>query len=161
MVFTMDNDEYLMTQERYKVIVNDAADAAALYYDKESFADGIKVFNKASGNAAALDVIKSGLNLNDDLRGGISFLLQNPHDYYLYYFDGNGTYSKYKNGSLIETSSISYPCVFREDLTGYEKMVEEPTVIATIDAGYFHFREIFITDPRLIRTSGYEHVSPR
>ncbi len=157
----MDNDEYLITQKRYKAVVTDAADAAALYYDKESFADGVKVFYKTSGNQAVLDVLKSGLNLDGNLSGGISFLLQNTHDYYVYYFDGDGTYSKYENGVLLQTNSITYPHTFKEDLTGYEKIVEEPTVIVTVDAGAFNFREGFITDPQIIRTSGYEHVSPK
>ena len=78
-------------------------------------------------------------------------------DYFAYYFDGDGKLYEYQNGTLKGTETIIYPYTFTEKLTGYKKQVEGPTVIVTIDAGIFDFRESFIKDPELIRTSSYEY----
>lgn len=158
MIFQMDNNEYLISQDRYKAVANDTADAAALYYDKESFSNGIKIYDKISGNAVVLEILQSGLNLNDGLNGGISNYLLGIHKYYVYYFDGDGTLTEYNDGILLKSETITYPYTFEESLTGYEVQIVEPTVIVTIDAGKFNFRESFITDPELIRTSGYENL---
>lgn len=158
MIFKMDNDEFQLTQERYKTIANNAADAASLYYNKEQFSNGIKVFNKTSGNQAAKDVILKGLSLNDERKGGITKYALGKHDYYIYFFDETGVLSKYKNGIFLSSEDIVFPFTFEESLTGYKTQVTEPTVLITIVAGKFDFRESFIHDQELIRTSGYEYV---
>ena len=156
--FGFDNDEYHLAQDRYKAVANDAADAAALFYDQEAFAEGIKVFNKTEGNKAVKDIIKSGLNLNDSLSGGIVKYAEGVHTYYTYYFDEDGKMTKYHEDTLISTTDVEYPYVFKESLTDYTSKITKPTVIVTISAGKFDFRLKTIDDPELIRTSGYEYV---
>lgn len=158
MIFKIDNDEYQLTQDRYKTIANNAADAASLYYNKGQFSNGMKVFDKNSGNQATKDIIFKGLNLDSERKGGITQYALGRHDYYIYFFDETGVLSKYKNESFLSSEDIVFPYTFEEALTGYKTQVTEPTVLITIDAGKFDFRESFIHDQELIRTSGYEYV---
>lgn len=146
MVFQADNDQYLRQQVYLKQVANDCSNAASLYYDQEQYADGYKVFDKLNGNK----VIKSLLETNLE-----------PHmdfEYYTYYFDESGKRTDFKGEQRISVQTITYPYKFYEPLTEYEKTVEGPIVIVTIDAGNKDYRLDFITDPKLIRTSGHEYV---
>ncbi|WP_312648908.1 hypothetical protein [Aminipila sp.] len=145
-IYQVDNDIYLLQQEQLKHICDDCSAAAMLYYDEDSFAKGDKVFNKTAGNDA------------------IEYLIQNdfkdqPKEYLTYYFEGDGTMTRYNGSQLVgEEKGIEYPYTFEEKLTGYKSLVSEPRVIVTIDMGDYDYRLTFMRDQRLIRTSGYEYV---
>ncbi|MFV0516533.1 MAG: hypothetical protein ACK5MV_03990 [Aminipila sp.] len=145
-VYQVDNDIYLLKQEQLKHIADDCSAAAMLYYDKDYFGSGVKVFDKTAGNQAIDYILKYDL-------------VESPKEYFTYYFDGNGKKTTYKDNKLIsEEEGIKYPYQFTEALTGYKSMVNEPRVIVTINSGDFDYRLTFINDQRLIRTSGYEYV---
>lgn len=156
MIFQADNDGFLREQQYLKSVADDCSNAAALYYDQEMYADGVKVFNKAEGNTAILYVLKNNLHLNSDLTSEDD-ALQAAFRYYTYYFDGDGTMTTYEGDTLASQDTFSFPYQFREERTGYEQMVYEATVIVTIDAGEFNYRLATVSDPELIRTSGYEY----
>lgn len=156
MIFQADNDSFLSDQEYLKSVADDCSNAAALYYDRARFAEGVKIFNKDEGNKAILYILKNNLHLNSDLTGNDESL-HTAFRYYTYYIDGDGTITSFEGDVLISRETGSFPYQFREERTGYEKTVYEPTVIVTIDAGEFNYRLAAVNDPELTRTSGYEY----
>lgn len=156
-IFQSDNNQYLRYQERLKYEADNCADAAVLFYDEESFAEGIKIFKKEDGNAAIKYLMKRNLSLDDSFTSK-NMMISEQHDYYVYYFDGNGEMSAYHKDHLVDSAYVGFPYLFKEQLTGYEQMVYEATVIVTIDAGKADYTLSFISDPMVIRTSGYEYV---
>lgn len=157
-VFQMDNNNYLLFQERLKTVANDAADSAALFYDEGKFSDGIKVFDKASGNAVILKVLTDSLPVDASMNVEENKYVEGQIGYKTYYFDGTGYFTTYDDGVLSSVTSITYPYNFEEESTNYAVSIEEPTVIVTIDAGTFDYSLPVLTDPEAIRTSGYEYV---
>lgn len=101
--------------------------------------------------------MKAGLSLDNSLKEVQSIYLEDIHNYYIYYFDGDGTFSTYKEKTLIKSEKINYPFKFKEQLNDYENTITEPMVVVTIDAGKFQYRGI-LPDADMIRTSGYEYV---
>lgn len=156
MVFQADNDSFLRDQQYLKSVADDCSNAAALYYDQDKFSEGVKVFNKDEGNKAVLYVLKNNLHLNNDLTTEDDSL-QTAFRHFTYYFDGDGTMTTYEGDMLAGQETFSFPYRFREERTGYEQVVYEPMVIVTIDAGKFNYRLSAVSDPELIRTSGYEY----
>lgn len=157
-LFQYDCNQLQLWQERIKWEADNAADAAALYFEPEQFAKGIKVFNKTEGNKATAYVLKN--NLDQDGDGVIrKDVLGDRFEYYIYYFDGNGIMTTFKENTEMSESTFEFPYSFTEDLTGYAQTITEATVIVTIDAGAFNYTLTFIEDPDCIRTSGYEYYS--
>lgn len=145
-VFSIDNDQYLLMQEQLKHTADDCSAAAMLYYDKDFFSQGQKVFDQTAGNRAIAYISEYNLE-------------KQPDEYYAYYFDGNGRMTAYRGMQMIkQEEGITYPYMFEERLTGYKFLVNEPQVVVTIDSGIFDYRLKFVPDQRLIRTSGYEYV---
>ncbi|WP_206457883.1 hypothetical protein [Anaerovorax sp. IOR16] len=144
-IFQVDNDSFLLQQEKLKHVADDCAAAASLYYTSDSYGDGIRIFDKDHGNSAVSYLIKQ--NLKED-----------PLQYYVYYFDGDGHVTEYKGKDLVKRQKVEYPYLFEESLTGFKEMVYEPKTIVTIDYKLFDYRLVFLRDARLIRTSGYEYV---
>jgi len=157
-LFQYDCNQLQLWEERIKWEADNAADAAALYYELEEFSEGTKVFDKSEGNEAVAYVLKD--NLDPDGDGAIrNEVLGDKFEYYVYYFDGNGTMTAYKGTTKICESAFEFPYSFTEDLTGYTQTIAEATVIVTIDAGAFNYRLSFIDDPDCIRTSGFDYHS--
>lgn len=154
--FQIDNNKYLQSRELYKMAADDCADAAALFYDEEEFSNGIKIFNKHEGNKVILHILNKALGASGELAWRNKYV-SNMYNYFVYYIDGDGTYTSYKGNTVIEKKRIVFPYTFRESLTEYEQIIYEATVVVTIDAGKFNYRLRFIEDPDLVRTSGYEY----
>lgn len=155
-MFQVSNDQYLYLQSRYKAVANDCADAAALFYDQEQYSVGIKTFNKSEGNAAIREIMSTSLELDDSLHSEQKRLPE-VHTYYTYYFDSEGM-TVYYEDRFISNSKVEIPYSFSEPITGFKEDIKAPTVIVTIAAGIFDYRLLFITNPELIRTSGYEYI---
>lgn len=156
--FQIGSDRQVEYSELIKSTANNAADAAALFYDKKKFSHGVKVYDKDAGNQAIAYIIKDNLNLTERMTfRSPYFSASEPIHYHAYYFDGDGKFTIYRDGSLQSSSSISYPYLFQEEKTGYKKTITVPTVIVTINAGSFKYQVQFIKDPDIIRTSGYEY----
>jgi hypothetical protein len=158
-VFAVSSEEFRDTHEKVKSAANDGAGAAALYFDKELLAAGYKVYDKAQGNIAIAHVLKTNLGLTDDMYFKNPAALSGEKlSYTVYYFDETKVLTVYTDGVLKSSTDIVFPYVFEESLTGYKREITEPEIIVTANAGTFDFMPIFIKDPKLIRTSGYEHV---
>lgn len=143
--FQVDHNRYLEQQVEIKSAAQDAADAAALYYDQESYAIGKKIFDQAEGIKAAQAIIEN----QTMLPAGIH--------YTVYFLDESGM-STYQGGAFVGIANITLPYLFTELQTGYTKQINNSTVIVTIDAGTFEYTLPFLSDPPLIRTSSYEYV---
>jgi hypothetical protein len=158
-VFGAGMTEYEHAQAATKSAANNCARAAALYFDKELYSRGFKVFNKTQSNAAALHVLKDSLSLTDDMRYTFPAGARgNICSYTIRYFDDTGAMTVYKNGALESNGTVSFPYLFKEPVTGFEKNITEADVIVTLDAGTFDMKPAFAGNPRLIRTSSYEQV---
>lgn len=87
-VYDIDNDSYLLMQEQLKHVADDCSAAAMLYYEEDSFRGGDKVFNKTAGNDAVEYL------MSNNLAG-------KPEEYFTYYFDGDGTVTRYKGKQMV------------------------------------------------------------
>lgn len=149
MVFQFDNDQYLRDQERLKNVADDCSNIASLYYDGQQYGEGYKIFNKVEGNKAITHILNTNLKMSEE-----------PAQYFTYYFDGNGMMTCYKGVNLAEGEHfVGFPYLFKEELTGYTQLVNEATVVVTIDIGKADYQLAFINDPECIRTSGHEYVA--
>lgn len=156
MVFQLDNNLYIRELENLKYVTDEASSTALQFYDEVQFSHGYKYFNKAEGNKAIYYLITENLNLNSDLTPNKYW--QDTIEYYVYYIDDSSTMTTYKDGLLQSQVPITFNYMFTEPLTGYKKLITEPTVIVTINAGRPKFRLPFITMSDAVRTSAYEYL---
>jgi hypothetical protein len=158
-VFGTGLTEYEHAQMLTKSAANNCARAAALYFDKEQFSRGHKVFDKAQGNAAVLKILKDSLSLTDDMRfTAPAGARGNICSYTVRYFDDTGAVTVYRNGVHESGGTVSFPYLFKEPVTGFEKNIIKADIIVTLDGGTFDMKPAFVRDPRLIRTSSYEQA---
>lgn len=154
--FQMYTDKLIDTESLLKSTANNAANAAALYYDMDEYSEGNKVFNKEEGNKAILFTIKENLKLNNDMSFKGDILPDTCH-YIVYYFDETEKMTKYQDDSFVTRETVNFPFEFVEQKSNYKKTITEATIIVTIDAGTFNYSLAFIQDPKLVRTSAYEY----
>lgn len=155
-IFQFDTNLMQRQQERLKFVADDISNAGSLYYDKTAFGNGRKVFVDATANVKMEELLKMNLKLNNSFLplGGY---WKDTIKWTSYFFDDTNTMRVYQNGISLSTSAIVFPYLFTEPLTGYVKLITEPTVIVTINAGKPQFRLPFLTKQDIIRTSAYEY----
>lgn len=146
LVFQNDNNTYLRYQEKLKYVAEEASNSAMLFYDEDEFGNGRKIFDLTKGNQIINMLLQSNLKDADETTCIV------------YYFDDSGKRRKYENGVLKEEENFLFNFLFTETLTGYQKLITEPTVIVTL-VGKGKFRLSFLADKDIfcIRTSGYEY----
>lgn len=143
LVYQQDNNRYLREVENLKHAADEASASASLYLDASEFAQGRKVFNRTEGIIAIEFMLRSYLNLDEQLIPLDNTYWQDKITYVLTYFDESNT---------------SFPVLFEDPLTGYVKTITEPTVIVTVNAGRPRYRLSFLSPNDAIRSSCYEHV---
>lgn len=146
-LWQVDHNQYLQQQVELKSIAQDMAHAASLYYDKDVFGEGEKIFNKVEGVKAANKVLEGRLS---------SF-----KNWDIYFLDAEGEIY-YRNGVRIHERIIpNMPFLFRlkgdNGNTYYEKNIYSPTTVVFIDAGEYDYSLSFIKDPPLQRAASYEY----
>lgn len=141
-VFQIDTDTHRRQLERLKFVAEECADSAALYYDEEDFSSGRIVYDQAEGNKAIEYMLKSHLKLDDSFVPTAGYW-QDKILYDVYYFDVKNTV---------------FPYTFVDSRTGYSKIIFEPTVIVTIEAGRGRMRLPFLAIDSSIRSSAYEYI---
>ncbi|MDD3350187.1 MAG: hypothetical protein PHC40_04940 [Eubacteriales bacterium] len=156
-VFQVDCGQYIQISERAKETANDAADAAGLFYSIDQFAGGYKVFDKDDGNAAILEILRSNLNLNTEMKFSFRKVPDVCH-WKAYYIDDTGAFSEYQDGILIQEKTVDFPFLLVEPLTNYSATLSQASVIVTIDCGYIDFMVPFVENPHLIRSSAFEYA---
>lgn len=157
-IFQIDNNRFLRYQEDLKYQANECSNTAALYYDTDQFGEGKKVFDRTRANNAIEEIIKLNMKLDNNLEPNTNSYWTEAIEYYVYYFDDSGITRTYKNKVLEKQAAFSYGSLFTEPLTGYKKLITEPTAIVTINAGKAYYRLSFIDTGDVIRTSAYEYL---
>lgn len=142
-VFQIDTDTHRRQLERLKFVAEECADSAALFYDQAYFSRGKIVYNQLEGNKAIEYMLKSNLKL-DETFTPTSGYWQDKIQVDTYYFDEN---------------TVTFPYEFEDGRTGYTKIIFEPTVIITIEAGRGRMRLPGINIDSSIRSSAYEYVN--
>ena len=142
-VFQIDMDVYKMQLERLKHVAEECADSAALFYDTEQFSYGKIIYNQYEGEKAILYMLKSLLYCDNGLKPTAGYWQDKIlHDAY-----------------FIDDSTVTFPYLFIDNITGYSKYVFEPTVIVTIEAGRGRMRLPFLSITSSVRSSAYEHIN--
>lgn len=142
-VYQIDMDTYRRQLERLKFIAEECADSSALYYDQVAFSNGKIIYNKTEGNEAIKYLLKANLKL-DDTMTPTSGYWRDKIVYDVYYLD---------------ETTVTFPYEFVDPRTGYTRIVFEPTVVVTIEAGRGRMRLPFTSINSSIRSSAYEYVN--
>jgi len=158
-VFQVDNNKYVRYQEELKYHADECSNTAILNYDPIEYAQGNKVFDTLKANEKVKEILKLNLELDDNLQPLPNSYWQESIDYYTYFFDDTGIKKSYRNGILQEQSPFSFNFMFTEPVTGYSKLITEPTVVVTLDAGKPYYRLSFLNPSNVVRTSAYEYLS--
>lgn len=156
LLYQIDVNDFFIAQEMVKFHADEAAASGSLRYDQAEFADGFKVYDDPLSNLAIESVIEENFGLDNSLTPGPDSYYQEQFEYYSYFFDDSGLMRTYDNGTFVSQTAFSYGDMFTEPLTGYNKLITEPTVVVTIDAGPARMR--FTSAFDIIRTSAYEYV---
>lgn len=156
-VYQVDSNLFLRFQEDLKFQADEASNTGSLFYNLTLFGEGVKVFDTATANTKIHDLIRLNMYLDSDLKPIANNYWTDSLTYYVYYFDHSNTIKTYRNGALQSQLPFTFNYMFTEPLTGYQKLITEPTVIVTIDAGKPKFRLSFLNPSNVIRTSAYEY----
>lgn len=156
-VFQQDNDRYIEEYEKLKYTADEVASSGAAYKDLIEYSYGKMVFNYAEGNKAVSYQIKALLKLDDSFNP-LNTYWRDKISYKVYYYDHSNIAKIYENGSLVEEKSFSFNYLFQDKDTGYTKLIVEPTVIVTINAGKPRFRLTLFDTSNIdaIRSTAYE-----
>lgn len=158
-VYQQDSNAFLLAQESLKYQADDMAATAVLFYLPDEYAEGIKVFDDATANHAVAVHIEKNMNLTDGVVNQ-GYFRENEITYHVYYFDDSLWMRKYTNGSLVQKETFAYGDLFEESLTGYHKLITEPSAIVTIEGGQPKYRLSMLKEAAspMIQTSAYEYV---
>lgn len=159
-IYQHDHNRYLRELLNLKYVADECSASASLYYDDENLRKGLKVYNIIESERSIKELLKKNLILDDSLKPINNNYWQDNIIYYSYYFDDSGMMKVYKNNVLQEQKVFTYNYLFTDPLTGYTKLITEPTVIVTINAGKSRYRLAYINNNRnSIRSSGYEYLN--
>jgi len=141
-VFQQDYNLNQLENMEVKFVAEEAAAAAAQYYDKLSFSNGIYKLNPIEGTKAAEYIIKKDLKLNDDFTPIADTYWTDRITYTIEYFDDTNT---------------TYPLEYNNASISYTDTVVAPTVIVTINCGRAKYRVPYIINTQQnIRAAAHE-----
>lgn len=148
LIYQSDLNRYNNAQEHIKIIADEAAASAALYYNEEEYSMGYLVSNREE----ALKHIEFLINKYLIDKKSINF---KSFDYFLYVFDQSKKIYAYKNSELQYINEFEAPFYFIDE-KGNRILIEEPSIIINIDA-YFDdiFRLPYISKESINRSSMY------
>jgi hypothetical protein len=128
--------------EYLKFVCDETACSAALFYDTTQYGEGRKVFNVLEGKKAIEYQMKYLLLLDNSFNPLSDTYWQDKISYKSYFYDDSNT---------------TYPYTFIDSETGYTKVILEPTVIVTINAGKSRYSIPIITSNNSnIRSGSFE-----
>jgi len=129
---------------RLKWVAEEAAAAAAQYYDYEEYSQGRKIFNRVEGQKAAEYIIKDMLKLDEFFNPGPYSYWTDTISYEIFFYDD----ADLATGPIIYTDSDNF----------FTLAIGEPTVIVKINAGHGRYRTL-PNPPIAIRTAAHEWQS--
>lgn len=149
MLFQNDHDRHYLESRHVKFTAQEAAAAAAQYFDKEEYAEGRYVFNQVEGNLAAEYIIKHDLEIDNNFNPLPGSYWREKVTYTIEYFDD----------STI-TNIGGYPFLYTHSTTDFTLAVSHPTVIVTIYAGKTRYTILSnANQPKVYRTGAHEWKS--
>lgn len=142
LIFTVfQSDINLMSREQMslKDATEEIANTAALQFDKERYGEGIIVFDDVKANAAALQVLKDTVGVNNDFTPNNDYYTDSVQ-FYMYYFDDNLEGRKYYNGTGAGAFEFQYGDTVSSvcditTITGEDFVVSRPCVVCIVNAG--------------------------
>lgn len=160
LVFQADNNLYLLKVNEVKETADDCSEAASLYYDKNEYLTGNKYFNQSKGNEVIRYLIEKNLRLDNSLNPLENTYWQDTFHYYVAYIDDSGYVTSYHNTTLIEKKPFAFGTLYEDKIADYNKVISEPVIIVTIDAGEGRFRMKLLEHQHIqaIRSSAYEYI---
>lgn len=141
--FAQDDALYLRKNLYLEFVAQEAAAAAAQYYDYMEYSQGRKVFNQIEGIKAVEYIIKSDLNLDVSFTPSVNSYWSDPITYQIFFYDDSNTV---------------FPIIYTDSETNYVLTIGDPTIIVKINAGKGRYR-LITTQPRAIRTAAHEWKS--
>lgn len=136
-VYQIDSDTYGFQNERLKSVAEDAANAAGLCLDAESFSHGYIRFDEDKGREAARLIVEKGIPVTGYWRGSIAI------EVYFYNANTDGTFS---------------PKYYTDTDTNYTQSIRKPSVIVKLKTGKPRLRmNIFNDITNSIRIACYEY----
>lgn len=158
MAFQTDNNALIRAMTDLKFQADDLAATGSLFYDSNAFASGLKVYDLTKANAEIAFLLQSNLGLNASYVPVNNKYWKEPFSVSITYFDDSMIAKRFVNGSLVNSFAFTYGTLYTEPSTSYVRLISEPTVIATINAGKPNFRLSFLTPKNAIQTSAYEYI---
>lgn len=155
--FQTENNKYIRFQEDLKFQVDELANIGAMFYEFEDYSNGFFIFKHNESISEIEKLLKINLNLDSSLNQVNNIFFKDKVNYYVYYFDDSNIGKKYRNGTLIDTFNFDYGYEFTESLNGYKHIINNPSVVVTLDVGEPNFTNDFVKTSNLTRTSIYEY----
>lgn len=167
LIFQIDNYNCRLQTEFLKHCADEASNSASLFFDKDEFAQGSKIFIEEEGVKAIELILKTWLKLKDNLPGDRfkpekeSYWRDNI-SYTAYFFDDDGICEVYVNGKWARNFNFTYDVdtktrhPYIEESPDYPINVRKANVVVIINAGRANYK-LFLNPKPTIRLSGYEY----
>ena len=157
LVFQIDNYNCRLQSDFLKYCADEASNSASLLYDENEYKNGKKIFIEEEGIKCIENTIKFYLKTDDSLIPLPNSYWKDKITYTAYFFDDDLECRVYKDGIYINNFNFTYPYLYTDEELNYKKSVGTANVIVTINAGRSTYSLIFLSDPIIIRSSGYEY----
>ena len=157
LIFQIDNYNCRLQTEFLKHCADEASGSASLFYDKDKFNQGSKIFIENEGIKVIEHIIKTYLKTDDNLLPTSKSYWKDKITYKAYFFDDDMNCKVYENGKYINSFNFTYPYLYTDELLNYKKTITKANVIVTVNAGKSTYSIFFLNTPVVIRSSGYEY----
>lgn len=157
LVFQNDDNTFIREYEKLKYVADEISNSGAIFKDLQEYSEGKLTFNYIEGNKAIDYQLKKLLKLDNSFIPLSGYWRDKIH-YKVYYFDNSNMMKVYEDGNLVEQTPFTFNYLFKDKDTEYTKLIVDPTVVVTINAGRPRFRLSFLNDlnRQVIRSSAYE-----
>ena len=157
LVFGQDYRQAQRNSYRLKYVCEELSATGASFYDQEKFGEGYTVFNTEEGIKAIKDQLTNLLSVDSSLVPVANSYWSKNMEYKVYFYDDSLICKVYTNGTLEREESFAYGSEHKDDWTSYNTVINDPTVVVTINAGPGRFRlKILDLIPDMIRSSSHE-----
>lgn len=157
LVFQIDNYNCRLQTDFLKYCADEASNSASLMYDEIEYNRGNKIFTEEEGIKSIEKIIKYYLKTDDNLVPLSNSYWKDKITYTAYFFDDDLECRVYKDGIYDSSFNFTYPYLYTDEDLNYNKSIGTANVIVTINAGRGTYSLIFLNDPIIVRSSGYEY----
>ncbi len=155
--FQLDFDSYIRAMETLKFQAEDCSVAGALCTEDDSFGIGQILYDIQQSEDKIRELLIKNMDLNSTMCSNDTSYWMGKVDYTVWYYDDDFECVKTQNGKEVERYLFSYGDVFHDDVTGYEYLIVNPTVIVRLEVDGIHHRTEWIKWNRITRVASYEY----